>query len=80
MVHVLNELPGNSIMVFCATCANTQRIAFLLRNLGFTAIPLHGKLGQVLLKTFILKSQVCTLKLLDIFLVEQEWKKLRFET
>ncbi|XP_055927153.1 probable ATP-dependent RNA helicase DDX47 [Argiope bruennichi] len=46
LVHVLNELPGDSIMVFCATCANTQRTAFLLRNLGFTAIPLHGKLSQ----------------------------------
>ncbi|GFS74354.1 probable ATP-dependent RNA helicase DDX47 [Nephila pilipes] len=46
LVHVLNELPGDSIMVFCATCANTQRITFLLRNLGFTAIPLHGKLSQ----------------------------------
>ncbi|GIZ01880.1 probable ATP-dependent RNA helicase DDX47 [Caerostris extrusa] len=46
LVHVLNELPGDSIMVFCATCANTQRTAFLLRSLGFTAIPLHGKLGQ----------------------------------
>ncbi|XP_071039788.1 probable ATP-dependent RNA helicase DDX47 [Parasteatoda tepidariorum] len=46
LVHILNELPGDSIMVFCATCANTQRTAFLLRNLGFTAIPLHGKLSQ----------------------------------
>ncbi|KAG8182407.1 hypothetical protein JTE90_018298 [Oedothorax gibbosus] len=46
LVHILNELPGDSVMVFCATCANTQRTAFLLRNLGFTAIPLHGKLGQ----------------------------------
>ncbi|GBM83529.1 putative ATP-dependent RNA helicase DDX47 [Araneus ventricosus] len=46
LVHVLNELPGDSVMVFCATCANTQRTAFLLRNLGFTAIPLHGKLSQ----------------------------------
>ncbi|GFV66659.1 probable ATP-dependent RNA helicase DDX47 [Trichonephila clavipes] len=46
LVHVLNELPGDSIMVFCATCANTQRVTFLLRSLGFTAIPLHGKLSQ----------------------------------
>ncbi|XP_054707603.1 probable ATP-dependent RNA helicase DDX47 [Uloborus diversus] len=46
LVHILNELPGDSIMVFCATCANTQRTAFLLRSLGFTAIPLHGKLSQ----------------------------------
>lgn len=47
LVHLLNELPGDSVMVFCATCATTQKMAFLLRNLGFTAIPLHGKLSQV---------------------------------
>ncbi|EEC15254.1 DEAD box ATP-dependent RNA helicase, putative [Ixodes scapularis] len=33
-------------MVFCSTCSNTQRTALLLRNLGFTAIPLHGQMGQ----------------------------------
>ena len=37
---------GNSFMVFSNTCSNTQRIALLLRNLGFTAIPLHGQMGQ----------------------------------
>lgn len=46
LVHVLNELPGDSIMIFCATCATTNRIAFVLRNLGFMAIPIHGKLTQ----------------------------------
>ncbi|KAK2182055.1 hypothetical protein NP493_369g05036 [Ridgeia piscesae] len=46
LVHVLNELAGNSFMVFCSTCANTQRVALMLRNLGFTAIPLHGQMGQ----------------------------------
>lgn len=47
LVHLLNELAGNSFMVFCSTCSNTQRTALLLRNLGFTAIPLHGQMGQV---------------------------------
>ncbi|KAH7944396.1 hypothetical protein HPB52_018985 [Rhipicephalus sanguineus] len=46
LVHLLNELAGNSFMVFCSTCSNTQRTALLLRNLGFTAIPLHGQMGQ----------------------------------
>ncbi|CAK9254395.1 unnamed protein product, partial [Sphagnum jensenii] len=46
LVYILNELVGNSFMVFCNTCSNTQRIALLLRNLGFTAIPLHGQMGQ----------------------------------
>lgn len=39
LVYILNELAGNSFMIFCSTCNNTQRTALLLRNLGFTAIP-----------------------------------------
>ena len=46
LVHILNELAGNSFIVFTNTCNNTQRIALLLRNLGFTAIPLHGQMNQ----------------------------------
>lgn len=33
-------------MIFCATCNNTVRTALLLRNLGFTAVPLHGQMSQ----------------------------------
>ena len=47
LVYILNELAGNSFMVFCATCANTQRVALMLRNLGLMAIPLHGQMSQV---------------------------------
>ncbi|XP_052770209.1 probable ATP-dependent RNA helicase DDX47 [Mya arenaria] len=46
LVYILNELAGNSFMVFCATCANTQRVALMLRNLGLMAIPLHGQMTQ----------------------------------
>ncbi|NWS60937.1 DDX47 helicase, partial [Chunga burmeisteri] len=46
LVYILNELAGNSFMIFCSTCSNTQRTALLLRNLGFTAIPLHGQMSQ----------------------------------
>ncbi|XP_011859512.1 PREDICTED: probable ATP-dependent RNA helicase DDX47 [Vollenhovia emeryi] len=46
LVHILNELAGNSFMVFCGTCNNTVRTALLLRNLGFTAVPLHGQMSQ----------------------------------
>jgi ATP-dependent RNA helicase DDX47/RRP3 len=48
LVYILNELAGNSFIVFCATCANTQRVSFFLRNLGFHAIPLHGQMSQVI--------------------------------
>ena len=46
LVYLLNELQGQSAIIFCATCANTQRMALLLRALGFTAIPLHGQMNQ----------------------------------
>jgi len=47
LVYILNELAGNTFMVFCSTCANTQWVALMLRNLGLNAIPLHGQLSQV---------------------------------
>ncbi|CAG8489653.1 5438_t:CDS:2 [Scutellospora calospora] len=34
------------IEVSSKTCNDTQRLALLLRNLGFPAIPLHGQLSQ----------------------------------
>lgn len=46
LVYILNELAGNSFMIFCSTCNNTQRVSSLLRNLGFPAIPLHGQMSQ----------------------------------
>ncbi|KAK5640842.1 hypothetical protein RI129_009389 [Pyrocoelia pectoralis] len=46
LVHILNEMAGNSFMIFCSTCNNTIRTALLLRNLGFTAVPLHGQMSQ----------------------------------
>ncbi|GLV32961.1 porthos [Carabus blaptoides fortunei] len=46
LVHMLNEMAGNSFMIFCSTCNNTIRTALMLRNLGFTGIPLHGQMSQ----------------------------------
>ncbi|XP_001951837.1 probable ATP-dependent RNA helicase DDX47 [Acyrthosiphon pisum] len=46
LVHILNEMAGNSFMVFMATCNGTVRVALLLRNLGLDAIPLHGQMTQ----------------------------------
>ncbi|SAM04321.1 hypothetical protein [Absidia glauca] len=46
MVHLLNELAGNSTIIFTRTCNDTQKIAIMLRNLGFGAVPLHGQLAQ----------------------------------
>ena len=46
LVYLLNEFAGQSAIVFTRTVNETQRLAILLRALGFGAIPLHGQLSQ----------------------------------
>lgn len=46
LVYLLNEFAGQSAIVFARTVHETQRISYLLRALGFGAIPLHGQLSQ----------------------------------
>ncbi|ESN93081.1 hypothetical protein HELRODRAFT_185175 [Helobdella robusta] len=46
LVYLLNELSGNSVIIFIENCAKTQVIWLTLRNLGFTAFQLHGKMAQ----------------------------------
>ena len=46
LVFLLNEMPGQSSIVFARTCNEAQRLAFLLRSLGFKAVPIHGQLSQ----------------------------------
>lgn len=45
-VYLLNEFSGRTAIVFTRTVNETQRLAELLRALGFGAIPLHGQLSQ----------------------------------
>lgn len=46
LVYLLNEFAGKSAIIFTRTVNETQRLAILLRTLGFGAIPLHGQLSQ----------------------------------
>ncbi|KAL5001467.1 ATP-dependent rRNA helicase rrp3 [Aspergillus recurvatus] len=46
LVYLLNEFAGQSAIIFTTTVHETQRVAFMLRALGFGAIPLHGQLSQ----------------------------------
>eukprot|EP00195_Chlamydomonas_chlamydogama_P017452 CAMPEP_0202915222 /NCGR_PEP_ID=MMETSP1392-20130828/65101_1 /ASSEMBLY_ACC=CAM_ASM_000868 /TAXON_ID=225041 /ORGANISM="Chlamydomonas chlamydogama, Strain SAG 11-48b" /LENGTH=392 /DNA_ID=CAMNT_0049607155 /DNA_START=25 /DNA_END=1200 /DNA_ORIENTATION=- len=46
LIYALNELSGSTSMIFTRTCDNTQRIALMLRNLGFGAVPIHGQMSQ----------------------------------
>jgi ATP-dependent RNA helicase DDX47/RRP3 len=46
LTYLINEHAGQSILVFGSTCNNVQRLALMLRNLGFPAICLHGQMSQ----------------------------------
>lgn len=46
LTYLVNEHAGQSILVFGATCNNVQRLALMLRNLGFPAVSLHGQMHQ----------------------------------
>ncbi|KAI1334966.1 P-loop containing nucleoside triphosphate hydrolase protein [Xylariaceae sp. FL0016] len=46
LVSLINEFSGRSTIIFTRTVNEAQRVSFLLRNLGFGAIPLHGQLSQ----------------------------------
>ncbi|KIV94795.1 ATP-dependent rRNA helicase RRP3 [Exophiala mesophila] len=46
LIHILNELAGQTGIIFTRTVNEAQRISILLRMLGFSAIPIHGQLSQ----------------------------------
>jgi ATP-dependent RNA helicase DDX47/RRP3 len=46
LTYLMNEWAGNSIIVFVRTCHDCERLALMLRNLGFPAIPLNGQLNM----------------------------------
>ncbi|RQM14102.1 hypothetical protein DD237_003617 [Peronospora effusa] len=46
LAYVLNEVAGQSVLIFTSTCNGTQKVTLMLRNLGFQAICLHGQMPQ----------------------------------
>ncbi|EFO20350.1 ATP-dependent RNA helicase in chromosome III [Loa loa] len=46
LVYILNEMAGQTAIVFCSTCVSALRTALMLRKLGFGAVPLHGQMSQ----------------------------------
>ena len=46
LTYLLNELAGQTAIVFTLTCNCAQKLALMLRNLGFQAVCLHGQLSQ----------------------------------
>ena len=46
LAFVLNEFSGKSTILFVSTCSTAQRLTFMLRNLVFKAVCLHGQMTQ----------------------------------
>mmetsp|Transcript_10390 Transcript_10390/g.11868 ORF Transcript_10390/g.11868 Transcript_10390/m.11868 type:complete len:455 (+) Transcript_10390:114-1478(+) len=46
LCHVLNELSGQTTLIFTSTCHLANKLAVMLRLLGFAAICLHGQMAQ----------------------------------
>ncbi|ETW76217.1 hypothetical protein HETIRDRAFT_126124 [Heterobasidion irregulare TC 32-1] len=46
LIHLANSLAQNSIIVYTHTLRDTQRLAIMLRILGFSVIPIHVQLSQ----------------------------------
>lgn len=46
LAYLINSLTGSSVIIFASTCNSSQRIALMLRNLGFGAVALHGQMSQ----------------------------------
>ncbi|KAF8664733.1 hypothetical protein HU200_054452 [Digitaria exilis] len=46
LVYILNKVPGSMVMIFTDTCTTTRLLALMLRNLGFEAIFINGKMSQ----------------------------------
>lgn len=48
LVYLINELSGHSCIIFVRTVHDSQKLAIVLKLLGFSAVPLHGQLSQSL--------------------------------
>jgi len=46
LVYLVNEMVSKSMIIFCSSCQGSLFVTLLLRNLGFTSIPLHGQMNQ----------------------------------
>jgi ATP-dependent RNA helicase DDX47/RRP3 len=46
LAYMLNEMAGNTTIIFTTTVVAVQKVALFLRNLGFPAIPIHGQMPQ----------------------------------
>jgi len=43
---LLNDFCGKTMIIFTATIRGCQKLAYLLKNLGFSILAIYGKLSQ----------------------------------
>ena len=77
LTYICNELAGHSAIIFAATCATAQRLALMLRSLGFPAIPLHGQLSQAKRLASLNRFKVCMLLWLLVRLLHTLLERIR---
>ena len=46
LISILTSLIGNTAIIFVSTCAQSQRLAYVLKHMRFAATPLHGQMMQ----------------------------------
>ena len=46
LAFLMTEFSGCSTIIFVSTCHTSLRVTLFLRNLGFTAIPINGRMTQ----------------------------------
>ncbi|KAJ1502546.1 ribosomal RNA processing protein [Coelomomyces lativittatus] len=46
LVYLINEFPGQTTLIFTSTVVSTQKIALMLKHLGYSSIPIHGQMPQ----------------------------------
>ena len=46
LTYLLNEHTASSVIIFTLTCLSAQKLTYMLRNLSFPSICLHGQMSQ----------------------------------
>lgn len=46
LAYYLTELAGATFIIFTRTVDHARKLAYMLRALGFDAVPIHGQMSQ----------------------------------
>ncbi len=59
LAFLISEFNGNSILVFCASCATANRLRIVMRLLGYGTVALTGKMTQPKRIEALTRFKVC---------------------